>query len=359
MSKNIAFENSFALHPKSMYWSDRNEVKSESCSLNSHKKYWFNCDKCSHEFESTLLNINQSNNWCPYCYNRKLCNLSECNTCFNKSFASHPKSVYWSELNICKPIEVIKGSEKKFHFNCDKCHHKLLISLKHISTRDQWCPYCSHQQLCKEDNCNMCLQNSFASVENSKYLFDKNINPRTLFKSTNKKHKFECNKCFNTFETQLSDITKGVWCPNCYNKTEEKLYNQFKNLYIIKRQFKPLWCKNPETNKYLPFDFVIEELKIIIEQDGPQHFKQIGKWQSPELTLKNDIYKMNCANVNGYSIIRILQKDIWYNKYDWFQELCHNIEKIKNDGIIQNIYMCKNNEYKNFDENLEIPKLCC
>jgi len=55
---------------------------------------------------------------------------------------------------------------------------------------------------------------------------------------------------------------------------------------------------------------------------------------------------MNCANENGYSIIRIFQEDVWYDKYDWFRELLENIEKISNDGIVQNIYMCKNNEYE-------------
>ena len=57
---------------------------------------------------------------------------------------------------------------------------------------------------------------------------------------------------------------------------------------------------------------------------------------------------MNCANENGYSIIRILQKDIWHDRYNWLEELIENINKIINDGIIQNIYMCKNNEYENF-----------
>jgi len=340
-NKEIPFEKSFASHLKSVYWSDRNEVKPENCALNSHKKYWFNCDKCEHEFDANLLNINQSNNWCPFCYNRKLCNSSECNTCFNKSFASHPKHIYWSDLNTCKPIEAIKCSEKKYYFNCDKCHHNLLISLKCISSQGRWCSYCSHQKLCDDINCNKCLQNSFASVENSKYLYDKTINPRKLFKSTNIKHKFECNKCSSIFETQLADITKGVWCPYCYNKTEEKLFNELKNYFNVKRQFKPNWCKNPSTNKFLPYDFVIEDIKIIIEQDGPQHFKQVGNWQSYELTQKNDFYKMKCANQNGYSVIRILQKDIWHNKYDWLNELLSNINKIQNNGIVQNIYMGK------------------
>ena len=58
---------------------------------------------------------------------------------------------------------------------------------------------------------------------------------------------------------------------------------------------------------------------------------------------------MNYANENGYSIIRILQKDVYYNKYDWLSELINNIEKITNEKIVQNIYMCKNDEYKDFD----------
>jgi hypothetical protein len=37
------------------------------------------------------------------------------------------------------------------------------------------------------------------------------------------------------------------------------------------------------------------------------------------------------------------------NKYHWFDELCNNIQKITNENRVQNIYMCKNNEYKDFD----------
>ena len=126
------------------------------------------------------------------------------------------------------------------------------------------------------------------------------------------------------------------------------MYNEIIKYYNINRQIRAEWCKNINTNKYLPFDFLIEDLKIIIEQDGPQHFKQVGKWQSPKITQINDLYKMNCANNNGYSIIRILQKDVWHDRYNWLEELIENINKIINDGIIQNIYMCKNNEYENF-----------
>jgi very-short-patch-repair endonuclease len=336
----------FSEHPKSNFWSDRNLVKPSEVALNSHKKFWFDCDKCGHQFESSLLNINQANNWCPYCYNRKLC--GNCEKCFQKSFASHPKSIYWSSENELTPRQVFKGADrKKFIFNCDKCLHIFEMNLKNITSKGHWCSYCSHQKLCENKECIMCFNNSFASIEKSKFLNDKTINPRMLFKSTNKKYKFDCDICNKTFETQLSDVTNGIWCSFCVNKTEKILFDKLiKNYNNLKQQYEVDWCK---FKKHLPFDFVIEERKIIIELDGKQHFEQIGNWQSPEITRKNDVFKMKCANKNGFSIIRILQKDVYNNKYDWIKELCENIEKITNENRVQNIYMCKNNEYKDFD----------
>jgi very-short-patch-repair endonuclease len=99
----------------------------------------------------------------------------------------------------------------------------------------------------------------------------------------------------------------------------------------------------------LPYDFVIEELNIIIEIDGEQHFKQISNWTSPEIQIEKDKYKMNCANENGFSIIRLLQIDISKDKYDWLNEIQISILKIINEKTVQNIFICKNNEYKIFD----------
>ena len=59
---------------------------------------------------------------------------------------------------------------------------------------------------------------------------------------------------------------------------------------------------------------------------------------------------MNCANNNGFSIIWILQEDVFYDTYNWLDELKESIEKIKNENTIQNIFLCKNNEYNIFDK---------
>jgi hypothetical protein len=179
-------------------------------------------------------------------------------------------------------------------------------------------------------------------IHNNKYEYSKMnyINARTKIIITCKIH--------GDFEQQPDSHLRGCGCPYCINKTEFILYEYLQKLYEITSQFKKIWCKNIDTNKYLPFDFCIEELKLIIELDGRQHFEQVMNWKTPEEQYENDKYKEKCANENGYSIIRLLQEDVFYDNYDWKTELINNIEKIKIDNIIQNIYMCKNNEYEIF-----------
>jgi len=141
-------------------------------------------------------------------------------------------------------------------------------------------------------------------------------------------------------------INPGYGCVLCQNKTEGKL-NQ---ILILKypsliTQFKQDWCKSIRN---LPFDFCIPEYKIIIELDGRQHFQQVRNWSNPEEQQYNDKFKEKCANDNGYSVIRLLQEDVYNDTYDWFHELSEKIQLILNSNSIQNIYLCKNNEYTNY-----------
>ena len=102
----------------------------------------------------------------------------------------------------------------------------------------------------------------------------------------------------------------------------------------------------------MPFDFALEDKKIIIELDGKQHFKQVRDWALPEDTRKRDKYKMAKANANGFSVIRLIQLDVLINTYNWLDELKANIELIEKEGKVQNIFMCKNNEYDVYKEEV-------
>ena len=338
----------FSQHPKAIFWSKKNTLQPCEVALNSHKKFWFDCE-CGHTFDVQLNNINLLDRWCSYCANKKICDeIKNCIICIDKSFASVDYSENWSDKNIETPFEVLKNSHKKYWFECPKCEHSFQQQLSHI-TRGNTCQYCHNRLLCDESkNCLSCFNKTFASIDRSSCWSKKNLkNPNEVFKSTAEKFWFDCHKCGNEFESKLCHITDGSWCPKCRYKTEDKLFKILIEKYpTLKLQYKVDWCKNV---KHLPFDFVIEERKIIIEIDGEQHFEQVAKWKTPEHNRKRDLYKMNCANENEFSIIRIIQEDIYKNKYDWLNELTNNIEKITQEKIVQNIYMCKNNEYKDFD----------
>jgi len=154
-------------------------------------------------------------------------------------------------------------------------------------------------------------------------------------------------KTHGEFLQTATQHLSGSGCPICVNKTECKLYEKMKYLYpSLLTQLKQDWCKKI---RYLPYDFCIPEYKIIIELDGRQHFIPVKKWETnPEEQFENDKYKEECANQNGYSVIRLLQEDVFYDTYDWVKELCDAIEEVKSSEGITNVYLCKNDEYDQF-----------
>ena len=165
----------FSENPKSKFWSERNEKKPNEVALNSHKKFWFDCGECGHQFDCCLKNINLLDRWCPYCSNKKLCTFfKKCKLCFDKSFASVKYSENWSNKNNDIPEELFKNSHKEYLFDCPVCEHIFKQKLSHI-TRGITCNYCHNLIMCKEEmNCQTCRNKSFASIERSKNWSNKN-----------------------------------------------------------------------------------------------------------------------------------------------------------------------------------------
>ena len=155
-------------------------------------------------------------------------------------------------------------------------------------------------------------------------------------------------------------LHNGTGCPSCVNQTEGKLYNWF-NIYfpnLASQQFAPRWCMG---NKGRPrkYDLVIEDIKLIIELDGRQHFEYVGRFhQNDTEGFKKqqdiDIYKMTKANENGYSVIRLLTKDVRGDKNNWENKL---LECIKQYDTPTNIFICSNDEYNEHKILLEEDKI--
>lgn len=109
-------------------------------------------------------------------------------------------------------------------------------------------------------------------------------------------------------------------------KTEQKLYDflklNIKFLFVREQSFE--WCRNINP---LRFDFVIPDLKLIIELDGAQHYKSVTGRGCFVDNMDRDLKKMKDVNEHGYSVIRIDQEDVWSNKNKWSERLYRSIRK--------------------------------
>ncbi|AMQ10801.1 restriction endonuclease [Brazilian marseillevirus] len=309
------YEKSFASVGTDLVWSKKNTVSEREVSAGSHKKYWFDCERCGHDFEMTLFCISTQRQGCPFCSGQRRCVEDSCEMCFKRSFASHKFSENWSKENKKPAREVAKSSTKKYWFDCDKCPHAFEMSIDNINA-GQNCPFCARQKLCDSPDCKMCFDGSFAGFPEASFWSQENERtPRSVRKGTGKKYKFICEKK-HSFESSPRNIRSGNWCPLCKKKTEAKLLRYLESIHDnVIYQFTPEWSRNPKTGKLLPFDFCVSS--TIIELDGPQHFRQISNWTPPEETRERDQLKEQLAKDNGYVILRILQEDVWNDSGEW------------------------------------------
>ena len=269
---NICFEKSFASHLKSKYLVDN--INPRFIFKSTGKKYNFKCNKCNHIFKISCDNINK-NNWCSYCSNKKLCKDLECNICFEKSFASHPKSKYLVD-NI-NPRTIFKGTVKKYNFKCNECNHIFIKTCGKIKS-GQWCPYCINKKICDDLECIKCFNNSFASNYKSKYII--NENPRLIFKCSNKKYNFKCDKCNHIFSINCNNINNNKWCSYCSNQKLCKDLN-------CKTCFKKSFASHPKS-------------KYLVNNINPRTiFKGTVKKYNFECNECNHIFKMNAISITS------------------------------------------------------------
>ena len=140
------FKRSFASTDKAKYWHPTKNGNTNILYLAkaARSSYWFLCGECNHSFELAIYNIH-AGNWCKYCStsNWKHCGEKECQWCFKRSFASHPKSVYIVDKSI-ELFKYAKYTHKKLEFKCNDCQSVFSAALANVSA-GKWCPNCKYK----------------------------------------------------------------------------------------------------------------------------------------------------------------------------------------------------------------------
>ena len=277
------FENSFAIHPRAKYWSLKNKLKPEDVFLKSNKRFMFDCD-CGHEFDSILCNITNNNRWCGYCSNNKLCN-NDCKSCFEKSFASHPKVKYW--IDERNPRNFFKSCGKKFKFKCE-CGYIFHTTLNHISSSNHWCIKCGQKKSADAQRYTIeyVKKKIIKFRPGSKCLSDK------YTKAANKL-KLLCEKG-HSFEMSYNFIQQGKWCPHCCTFKSEKKCRE-----ILEKIFNKSFIKcRPEWLYGLELDGYNKELNLAFEYNGKQHYEFIPLFHKTPDKLE----KQQCYDVATYCL---------------------------------------------------------
>ena len=295
-------------------------------SAGSNKKVWWLCSKscsqgCLHEWEASINDrCGVNKNGCPYCSHKgnKL-------PCIHDSLqTTHPEiSKEWhpTKNKLLKPSDFTSGSGIKIWWLCSKtciygCAHEwetTIASRCSNEFKSNGCPHCS-----RRGNAIPCIHNSLQTTHlelSNQWHPTKNglLKPTDITFGSNKKVWWKCViNPIHEWEAVVASRSGGCGCPHCVNKTEAKLLNFLKDRFPdVEAQFRPAWCKSPITGRKLPFDFYIPSLKLLIELDGAQHFRQVANWGSCENTRKKDVYKMQAAVKKGLSVVRLLQEEVF------------------------------------------------
>ena len=103
------------------------------------------------------------------------------------------------------------------------------------------------------------------------------------------------------------------------NKTEAKLRSWLKKKFLGATVNTPYRGPKTDRNGQTHFDFHLtfpDGSEVLIELDGAQHFWSDQRFYTNE-GCERDLLKEEWAIAKGLSVVRVLQEDVWGDKFDW------------------------------------------
>lgn len=141
---------SFKSHPKCEFFINgklNNNVNPLYIAKHARDAYWFLCPDCGHNISIPLHSVTKGD-WCGFCSttNWKHCKNHDCNFCFKRSFAMHPRAVNWDydKNRENYPWLVAPFSSQKRYFKCDVCKTTFESKVAHVSL-GHFCRKCKNK----------------------------------------------------------------------------------------------------------------------------------------------------------------------------------------------------------------------
>lgn len=264
----------------------------------------------------------------------------------------------WSKKNVASPSDIRKKSNVEILLNCPR-HGEWITTPKKFNMQKTDCPKCAQELVGEKNHINKFknrkMQNTQYMIPNNPLLEDfpyvinfwseKNIySPEKYYTGSNAIVWFKCdNNKHEDYSRQICEATMSNFaCPYCqreqsWSRLQKKVYAYISNTYkILNERDCTFVAKNPLTSYPLPFDNEIVELKLLIEVQGIQHYRDYKDSSQLDSTKGNtrkfrDEIKKKQAIENGYFYLEIP----FYAEYkdEWKKLIDDKIQFILNGGV--------------------------
>ena len=328
---------------------DKNNFMPSEISYGSKKSVYLKCENGKHDSSPYMIkNITRGLTNC------------ECTKCHSlgqwgfDTFGDDFFYKYWDyDKNDVDPFEVAMANRLIYVWiKCPDVDYHGSYKIKPIdltATKDKiTCPYCYNTRVHKFDSL------GYLYPEVLELWSDKNKKSPYEFKPKSAQKawfKCKCGKHSDTLRQIGNAFIKDFDCPDCVKERTESKLEEKVRLYINndlglntyhehKCSILPL---NPKTNRPLPYDNEVVDLKLIIEVHGIQHYEitnfakmSANKFNTtPEYELKylqwKDEYKKDYAINHGYKYLDI---PYWTEKDESYKTLIDNkINEILQEAV--------------------------
>lgn len=330
-----------------LYWSDKNILSPHDYSYGSKKYVWINCIESKyHGSFITRPSRYVAGHGCPCCVGQKTHPKDSFAQWGIDNICEDFLEKYWSKENIVNPYEVSYSSGMKIKIICqEKEYHGSYEIIVAAFTKGCRCGYCYGGKTHKQDSI------GFLYPELLELFSDKNkISLYELKPHSSKKVLWKCeNGIHEDYKRPVSkNIFLGFRCPECSKINRESSLEKLTKEFLEEIGYK-YFCeyncnivpKNPKNKHGLPFDVEVDEIKLIIEVHGGQHYNLLPKhntWTgglSPEQYLHKlklyDRYKRLIAHINNYHYLEI---PYWeFDDETYKQTILNEIIRIKGEKI--------------------------
>ena len=264
----------------------------------------------------------------------------------------------WSKENVVSPSDIRKKGNVEILLNCSK-HGEWRTTPKTFNAQKTGCPKCGKKLGGEKNHINKFknrkIQNTQYMIPNSPLLEDfpyainfwseKNIYPpEKYYTGSNAVAWFKCdNNKHEDYSRRVCEATMSNFaCPYCqrelsWSRLQKKVYAYISSNYkILNERDCTFTAKNPLTGYPLPFDNEIVELKLLIEVQGIQHYRDYKDSSQLDSTKGNtrkfrDETKKKQAIENGYFYLEIP----FYTEYkdEWKKLIDDKIQFILSGGV--------------------------